>query len=99
MSKAEGWCNTHGLDDGQKWCSLLAALRREEDDPESEVCPCDWYVIRPNDDGGEERERFEGVAWPDNSGIFMMEGYWDVIAPDGTAPSLWPDGRAERGDA
>jgi hypothetical protein len=91
MSMAEAWCNAHGLDDGQAWPSLLAALRREEDDPESEVCPCDWDVITPNDDGGEPPSSL-GVAWPDNSGIFMMGGIGTSLLPTALRHPSGPTG-------
>ena len=86
MSKAEQWCNAHGFDDGQEWGGFEAAL-----DNAHGVISCRWALI--TDDG--DRETFPGYVWlEDNSGVYMTEAWWDIIA-DGTCPGVWPHGRVE----
>lgn len=89
-TRAESWLDEHGHTDSGQWGGIEGDLRDassgNSDDPGAPQA-CGWYVMADEDDVERAGNRFPGYVWPDGSGVYFTDGYWDTIS----------EGRAGRG--
>ena len=85
-TQAEVWLDENGFDDGSKWDGFQAALRVDSIGyGGGSLQPCRWEVV----DSDEGVATFPGYVWPDGSGVYLTDGYWDTV-PSGQAKVRGP---------
>lgn len=73
-TQAEKWLDAHGFEDGSKWAGFIPALHRCLGEAGGPSDPCRWEV-----ENGEGYTEIQGYVWPDGSGVYMADAYWDTV--------------------